>query len=81
MLENSDDGYTGTSSHPHVFRRVPYVDAGAGLEAKPSNGQLKLQRMWLATRNLVAADAHGKKGLQPECANLRANAPAAAAAD
>ena len=81
MLENPDNSYAGTPSHLHILRRVSNIDAGAWLEPELTNGQLKLQGMRLAMGNLVTEDTHGKKRLEPKCANLRANPQAAAAAD
>ena len=81
MLQNADNGNASVASHFDVLRRVSNIDAIAGLKAELVNCEQQLHGMWLAMGHSVAEDTHGKKWLQSKCANLRANSPAAAAAD
>src|SRR5579863_9760539 len=81
MLQNADNSYAGTAGHFDVLRRVPNINATAGLKAKLVNCKQELHGMRLAMGYSVAEDTGGKKWLQPKSSNLRANPPAAAAAD
>jgi hypothetical protein len=81
MLQNADDSHASMASHFDVLRRISNIDATAGLQADLVNCEQQLYGMWLAMGHSIAEDTHGKKWLQSKCANLRANSPAAAAAD
>ncbi len=79
--QNADNSYAGATSHLYVLRRISNIHATARFKTKLVNCKEQLHGMWLAMGHSVSKDTHSKKRLQSKCANLRANAPTAAAAD
>ena len=81
MLQNADNSNASVASHFDVLRRVSNIDATAGLKADLVNCEQQLHGMRLTMGHSVAKNTRRKIRLQSKCANLRANSPAAAAAD